>query len=167
MLSDPKFQQHLRIKRIHQFVNTSHLLTAYIASLSMYAQKNDTFAEVDLKNWRKKIMLEFTKMQLLLNVEGITADSLKEFEDYQEPSDKIETLLEKRRREIMEKEVPFISNPEKISRLTELKSMNELLALINNVTEEQVKVIERFLRNQDSTTMEKKKSSNLFSWAQK
>ena len=44
--------------------------------------------------------------------------------------------------------------------------MNELLALINNVTEEQVKVIERFLRNQDSTTMEKK-SSNLFSWAQK
>nr|WP_305051163.1 hypothetical protein [Elizabethkingia bruuniana] len=45
--------------------------------------------------------------------------------------------------------------------------MNELLALINNVTEEQVKVIERFLRNQDSTTMEKKKSSNLFSWAQK
>ena len=33
--------------------------------------------------------------------------------------------------------------------------MNELLALINNVTEEQVKVIERFLRNQDSTTMEK------------
>ncbi|MCT3922307.1 FUSC family protein [Elizabethkingia anophelis] len=167
MLSDPKFQQHLRIKRIHQFVNTSHLLTAYIASLSMYAQKNDTFAEVDLKNWRKKIMLEFTKMQLLLNVEGITEDSLKEFEDYQEPSDKIETLLEKRRREIMEREVPFISNPEKISRLTELKSMNELLALINNVTEEQVKVIERFLRNQDSTTMEKKKSSNLFSWAQK
>jgi len=67
----------------------------------------------------------------------------------------------------MEKEVPFISNPEKISRLTELKSMNELLALINKVTEEQVKVIERFLRNQDSTTMEKKKSSNLFSWAQK
>lgn len=112
-------------------------------------------------------MLEFTKMQLLLNVEGITEDSLKEFEDYQEPSDKIETLLEKRRREIMEREVPFISNPEKISRLTELKSMNELLALINNVTEEQVKVIERFLRNQDSTTMEKKKSSNLFNWAQK
>lgn len=66
-------------------------------------------------------MLEFTKMQLLLNVEGITEESLKEFEDYKEPSDQIETLLEKRRREIMEKEVPFISNPEKISRLTELK----------------------------------------------
>lgn len=65
-------------------------------------------------------MLEFTKMQLLLNVEGITEDSLKEFEDYQEPSDKIETLLEKRRREIMEREVPLFPI-RKISRLTELK----------------------------------------------
>lgn len=169
MLSDPKFQQHLRMKRIHQFVNTSHLLTAYIASLSLYAQKNDPFEEVDVKNWRKKIMLEFTKMQLLLGVEGVSEESLKEYEDYREPSDKIETLLEKRRREILEREIPYISNPDKISRLTELKSIHELFALINNVTEEQVKVIERFLRqgNQDSTTIEKKKSSNLFSWAQK
>ncbi len=169
MLSDPKFQQHLRMKRIHQFVNTSHLLTAYIASLSLYAQKNDPFEEVDVKNWRKKIMLEFTKMQLLLGVEGVSEESLKEYEDYREPSDKIETLLEKRRREILEREIPYISNPDKISRLTELKSIHELFALINNVTEEQVKVIERFLHqgNQDSTTIEKKKSSNLFSWAQK
>lgn len=61
MLSDPKFQQHLRIKRIHQFVNTSHLLTAYIASLSMYAQKNDTFAEVDLKTGGRRLCWNLLK----------------------------------------------------------------------------------------------------------
>lgn len=61
MLSDPKFQQHLRIKRIHQFVNTSHLLTAYIASLSMYAQKNDTFAEVDLKTGERRLCWSLPK----------------------------------------------------------------------------------------------------------
>ncbi|WP_244614435.1 FUSC family protein [Elizabethkingia argenteiflava] len=169
MLSDPKFQQHLHIKRIHHFVNTTHLLTAYIASLSMYAKSADTYEEIDIPNWKKKILLEFTKIQLLLNIEGVSPHDLKEYANCKEPSDQIETLLEKRRREIREKEACFNFNPEDVSRLTELKSLSELFALINNLSEEQVKVIKRLFSQSpgESITMQKKKSSTLMSWAQK
>jgi len=169
MLSDPKFKKdNTNIKRVHLFVNTTHLITAYTASLSMYAQKEDPFQEIDVDNWRNKIMLEFTKMQILTGTGGIDEDSIKEYEKNFEPSDKIETLLEKRRREILEKEISYFSDPERMSRLTQLKSIRELFALINNVVEEQMKIIEKLKNHeiqQTSVTTERKKSSNDLSLA--
>jgi len=169
MLSDPQFKKdNTSIKRIHLFVNTTHLVTAYTASLSMYAQKKDPYQEVDVDNWRNKILLEFTKMQILIGTKGISSDNLKEYEKSPKPSDKIETLLEKRRREIQEKEISYFSDPNRMSRLTQLKSIHELFALINNVVEEQMKIIEK-LKNSEiqqvSTTTENKKSSNNLSLA--
>jgi len=169
MLSDPKFKKdNTNIKRVHLFVNTTHLVTAYTASLSMYAQKEDPYQEIDVENWRNKILLEFTKMQALIGVVGINEDTVKEYGKIPEPSDKIETLLEKRRREIVEKEISYFSDPNRMSRLTQLKSIHELFALINNVVEEQMKIIEKLKNSktqQDAMTIERKKSSNNLSLA--
>jgi len=168
MLSDPRFKKdNTNIKRVHLFVNTTHLVTAYTASLSMYAQREDSFQEIDVENWRNKIMLEFTKMQIFAGTAGIDADNIKEYKKDSEPSDKIETLLEKRRREIIENEISYFSDPERMSRLTQLKSIHELFALINNVVEEQMKIIEKFKNNeiQQSETIERKKSSKNLSLA--
>ena len=52
----------------------------------MYAQKNDTFSEVDFKNWRKDYAFGVYKMQLLLGVEGITGGKPERIRRPSEPS---------------------------------------------------------------------------------
>lgn len=168
MISDPKAQQHLAMRRVHQFVNTTQLLTAYIASLSMYAQKRENYTEVDIENWMKKIMCNFIEMQILLEEEGVTEKDKSPFIDYKEPSDKIETLLQKRKREILEKEASFSTHPDQISKLSQLKSINELLVLINNLTEGHLKILHKLLSQENhSDTSAKIKLSNLFKFAEK
>ncbi len=142
MLSDPKNQQP-NLKDIHQLVNTTHLLTAYIASLSLYAQKDELYPEVDSENWMKMIMTSFIQMQILLGVEGCSEEDLEPYQYYKVGFRKIETMLEKRRREVEEQEFQTFRDPNRISRLTEVKSINELFELIYGVVEEQRKMLQR------------------------
>lgn len=142
MISEPKNQQKKQ-EVVHQFVATSHLITAYTASLSQYVQNNKKFPEIDTESWTKKIEAEMQKTAALLNDEKIS-ETLK-IDSRLEPEDSsIEDLLNKRKIELSENEHYDRRDPEKISHLTQLKNIHDVLELIFDVAKEQRKVIEKY-----------------------
>ncbi|KQR93446.1 hypothetical protein ASG01_09690 [Chryseobacterium sp. Leaf180] len=142
MISDPK-NQRKKLEVVHQFVATSHLVTAYTASLSQYAQKNEDYPEIDSDSWAKKIEAEMIQVSTLLNDEKIP-ETLR-MDSRLEPEDSsIENLLNKRKTELLEKEAYDRRDPNKISHLTELINIHDVLELIYDVAKEQRKVIEKY-----------------------
>lgn len=141
MISDPKNQQK-RFQIVHQFVNTSHLMTAYTASLSQYSKTGDAYPEIDFQSWKKKIAAELQRTILLLNQEKFTEEIRKE--SRLAPGDTVDELLLKRKTEIDEDEFYDRRDVGKITRLTELKNISEILELIYDVAKEQRKVTENY-----------------------
>ncbi|MCQ9638864.1 FUSC family protein [Chryseobacterium sp. WG14] len=142
MISDPKNQQK-KLEVVHQFVATSHLVTAYTASLSQYSKSNEQYPEIDAESWSRKIEAEMQQTSALLNGDDIS-EALK-MESRLEPEDSsIEDLLMKRKTEIEENEIIDRRDPDKISHLTELKNIHDILELIYDVAKEQRKVIEKY-----------------------
>lgn len=149
MISEPKNQQK-KLEVVHQFVATSHLITAYTASFSQYSQDNKKFPEIDFEGWDRKIEAEMMQVSKLLEGEKIN-ETLK-MESRLEPEDSsIEDLLLKRKTEIEENEIVDRRDPDKISHLTELKNVHDILELIYDVAKEQRKVIEKY-RNESEAT---------------
>lgn len=146
MLSDPKNQQR-KMELVHQFVNTSHLITAYTASLSQYAKIDNLYSEIDWKNWDKKISTELLKINLLLNNKSID-NEIKNIAQIT-PKDSVEDLLTIRKNEIAENEFLDNRNPKHITYLTELKNIQEILILLYDVAKEQRKILENFLNQKD------------------
>ncbi|SKB47087.1 FUSC family protein [Chryseobacterium balustinum] len=150
MISDPKNQQK-KLEVVHQFVATSHLITAYTASLSQYAKSNQEYPEIDSESWSKKIESEMHQISAILNgdkiPEALRMDSRLEPED-----SSIEDMLHKRKTELLEKEHFDTRDPNKISHLTELKNIHDILELIYDVAKEQRKVIEKY-RNEENSTL--------------
>ena len=142
MLSDPKGQQK-NLEKVHQFVTTSHLFTAYAASLSQYTQKNKEYKEIDLTAWKNKIDGEMHTTLAILKKE----EHSKEKNLYQNltPEDLVNEMLEKRKEEIDENEFFDIRDPKRISHLTEIKNIRELLELIYNEAKEQRKIAEKIV----------------------
>lgn len=150
MISDPKNQQK-KLEVVHQFVATSHLITAYTASLSQYAKSNQEYPEIDSESWSKKIESEMNQVSAILNGEKIP-EALR-MDSRLEPEDSsIEDMLHKRKTELLEKEHFDTRDPNKISHLTELKNIHDILELIYDVAKEQRKVIEKY-RNEENTTL--------------
>lgn len=141
MLSDPKNQRR-RMETVHQFVTTSHLITAYTASLAQYAVSGDSFPEIDFENWEKKISAELQLTESLLNEEKIDEDLGKD--SLLKPEDLVDDLLLKRKQEIEENEFFDIRDPNRITRLTELKNIREILELIYETSREQRKIMEKY-----------------------
>ncbi|AKK71442.1 membrane protein [Chryseobacterium sp. P1-3] len=142
MISDPKNQQK-KLEVVHQFVATSHLITAYTASLSQYSKSNEQYPEIDAESWSRKIEAEMQQTSTLLNGENIT-EALR-MESRLEPEDSsIEDMLLKRKTEIEENDIIDRRDPDKISHLTELKNIHDILELIYDVAKEQRKVIEKY-----------------------
>lgn len=142
MISEPKNQQKKQ-EVVHQFVATSHLITAYTASLSQYVQNNKKFPEIDTESWTKKIEAEMQKTAALLNDEKIS-ETLKMDSRLEAEDSSIEDLLNKRKIELSENEHYDRRDPEKISHLTQLKNIHDVLELIFDVAKEQRKVIEKY-----------------------
>ncbi len=140
MLSDPKGQQK-NLENVHQFVTTSHLFTAYSASLSQYAQKNTVYREIDFENWKNKINAELSRTIAILQRQEIKKDDFAESK--LTPEDLVNELLEKRKEEITENEFYDRRDPKNISHLTELKNIRELLELIYNQARDQRKIAEK------------------------
>ena len=67
------------------------------------------------------------------------------------PDDEIEELLLQRKSEILEHEIFDRRDPDKVSHLTELKNIHDILELIYDVAREQRKVIEKY-RQESHTT---------------
>ncbi|MCW3161555.1 FUSC family protein [Chryseobacterium oryctis] len=147
MISEPK-NQRKKLEVVHQFVATSHLITAYTASLSQYVKGNEKYPEIDTENWSKKITAEMQKVINLLHDEKITETLVKESK--LEPEDEVEDLLMQRKNEIEENEIVDRRDPNKISHLTEIKNIHDVLELIYDVTKEQRKVIEKY-KNETAT----------------
>lgn len=142
MISEPKNQQK-KLEVVHQFVATSHLITAYTASLSQYVKDNEKYPEIDAEGWSKKIEAEMQQVSNLLNGDKIS-EALK-MESRIEPEDSsLEDLILKRKTELIENEGYDLRDPEKISHLTELKNIHDVLELIYDVAKEQRKVIEKY-----------------------
>lgn len=142
MISDPKNQQK-KLEVVHQFVATSHLVTAYTASLSQYSKSNEQYPEIDAESWSRKIEAEMLQTSTLLN--GNDVNETLKMESRLEPEDSsIEDMLLKRKTEIEENEIMDRRDPDKISHLTELKNIHDILELIYDVAKEQRKVIEKY-----------------------
>lgn len=149
MISEPKNQQK-KLEVVHQFVATSHLITAYTASLSQYSKNNEEYPEIDAESWSRKIEAEMQKVSALLNGDEIN-ETLK-MESRIEPEDSsIDDLMLKRRTEIEENEIVDRRDPDKISHLTELKNIHDVLELIFDVAKEQRKVIEKYKSESETT----------------
>ena len=129
MLSDPKNQQS-KMEALHQFVTTSHLSTAYIASLSQYAKMNKNVTEeIDIPNWKLKIDLEFQKIfSFFGEAEYPEQGKIK-------PKDKLDSLLTEQK-QTEDAEVQEIH-------LTEVQNVQNLLNLIYDVVKEQRRVVEK------------------------
>ncbi|MDR6515781.1 putative membrane protein YccC [Chryseobacterium camelliae] len=148
MISEPK-NQRKKLEVVHQFVATSHLITAYIASLSQYSKNQEKYPEIDAESWSRKIEAEMNQIFTLLNGEDI--DKALQMESRLTPDDEIEELLLQRKSEILEREIFDRRDPDKVSHLTELKNIHDILELIYDVAREQRKVIEKY-RQESHTT---------------
>ncbi|WP_297985829.1 FUSC family membrane protein [uncultured Chryseobacterium sp.] len=143
MLSDPKNQQR-KMETVHQFVNTAHLITAYTASLSQYSNSGNQFPEIDMESWDRKISAELSRTKALLAEE--TFDENIKHESKIKPEDAVEELLLKRKTEIEENEFFDIRDPQRLTKLTELKNIREILELLYDVAREQRKVTENYVK---------------------
>jgi len=147
MISDPKNQQR-KLETVHQFVTTTHLITAYTASLSQYAKSGHDFPEIDFLNWKIKISAELLRTSSLLFQKDL--DEQTRTESQIKPEDQVSDLLEKRKAEL---DSQAISNDRTftVSHLTEIKNIKELLELIYDVAKDQRKIIEEYLIYQSTT----------------
>ncbi len=147
MISDPKNQQR-KLETVHQFVTTTHLITAYTASLSQYAKSGHDFPEIDFQNWKIKISAELLRTSSLLFQKDL--DEQTRIESHIKPEDHVSDLLEKRKAEL---ENQAISDDRifTVSHLTEIKNIKELLELIYDVAKDQRKIIEEYLIYQSTT----------------
>lgn len=141
MISDPKNQQK-KMEVVHQFVTTSHLITAYTASLSQFTKNGERFPEIDFPLWKQKILAELNRTQGILGVETEKLDE----QTPPEPENIVEELLFIRKKEIHENDFLDLRDPSKITHLTNLKSIQELLQLIFDAAKEQRKVVESYYR---------------------
>ncbi|UPQ77123.1 FUSC family protein [Chryseobacterium nepalense] len=142
MISEPKNQQK-KLEVVHQFVATSHLITAYTASLSQYVKDDEKYPEIDAEGWSRKIEAEMQKVCNLLN--GDTITEILKMESRIEPEDSsLDDLIMKRKTQLIENETYDLRDPDKISHLTELKNIHDILELIFDVAKEQRKVIEKY-----------------------
>ncbi len=136
MISDPKNQQK-KMESIHQFVNTAHLITAYIASFSQYTNSSKDYPEIDFEIWNKKISSELLRSSLLLDKKPIDPALIAESKI--EPDDTVEQLLTQRKLEMRETEISNRRDASKITHLTELTNLQEILDLLYDVAREQRK----------------------------
>ena len=147
MISDPKNQQR-KLETVHQFVTTTHLITAYTASLSQYAKSGHEFPEIDFQNWKIKISAELLRTSSLLFHQDL--DEQTRIESHIKPEDQVFDLLEKRKAEL-ENQAISDERTFTVSHLTEIKNIRELLELIYDVAKDQRKIIEEYLIYQSTT----------------
>jgi len=148
MISDPKNQQR-KLETVHQFVTTTHLITAYTASLSQYAKSGHEFPEIDFQNWKIKISAELLRTSSLLYQQDL--DEQVRSESHIKPEDQVFDLLEKRKAELENQAFSDERKTFTVSHLTEIKNIKELLELINDVAKDQRKIIEEYLIHQSTT----------------
>ncbi|MCG2792259.1 MAG: FUSC family protein [Weeksellaceae bacterium] len=147
MISDPKNRQR-KLETIHQFVTTTHLITAYTASLAQYSKSGHEFPEIDFQNWKIKISAELLRTSALLFQKDLNEQHQSDSKI--NPDDQVLDLLEKRKAEL-ENQAVSQERIFRVSHLTEIKNIRELLELIYDVAKDQRKIIEQYLTYQSTS----------------
>lgn len=119
MLSDPKKEQK-KMEYIHQFVNTSHLVTAYTASLSQYSWNQYFQNDKELNQLNHCISSDFQVIS-----EMLTASSVGEQKSNLSPE---------------------ILSPESTASDTDLHHIYDVLFLLHEVVSEQKRLIQRQMK---------------------
>lgn len=148
MLSDPK-NQRAKLTVVHQFVNTSHLITAYLASLAQHTQSERTFSEIDWQAWSVKIMDEIQTTLALLEGQKMPDDVLIQ---KIKPADSVDEMMQGRKSEIIMDGEKNLSRNRQISHLAQLKNLHDLLELLHDVAQEQRKAIQDYVRLKGTVT---------------
>jgi uncharacterized membrane protein YccC len=146
MLSDPK-KKKKKMEIVLEFVNTSHLLTAYIASLSQYYNNNNLYKEIDFESWEEKIGLELQRANTNLNQEKWDENRNNSFKIIPEEQE-LNKLLSERRNQIEENEIYDTRDPNRITRLTQLTNIRKILELIYDVSKQLRKITEKYNSDQ-------------------
>lgn len=142
MLSDPKHHQE-RLEYVHQFVNTSHLVLAYTASLSQHSKTSKLFNKIDFNQWNLKILNQFSEINYIF-LHKTSKEKTTEIPN--EPANHLENLLQIRKDELSENEFFDKRDISKISMLTELNNITELLELLSEILTEQKKITENYCK---------------------
>lgn len=137
MISDPKNRQN-QLAAIHQFVTTSHLSTAYIASLSQFAKNGIDSVDLDLDQWQRKINLEFDKILSFFHQTPYPTEKIEK------PKNELYTLLSERRDKMQTQDFVPSNNPEAISNLAQVQNIQNLVELIYSTLKEQRKIVQKY-----------------------
>lgn len=127
MFIDPKSKQK-NTDYLYRFLNSSNLLTSYIASLYQYSKNNNSYSEIDFKIWKEKINQIFEHSILCIKDEiaheqkGQPLISEEFFETKKQ-------LIEEWKNELLHQQLEVNENHEK-NYFTELNSIQELLKLL-------------------------------------
>lgn len=135
------------METVLEFVNTSHLLTAYIASLSQYYDSKKQFTEIDFDAWEKKIGTELQRINAVLNQEKWD-DSNNSLAKIQPEDTELDQMLEKRRNQILENEIYDARDPNRITTLTQLTNIRKILELISDVATQLRRTTESYKTNE-------------------
>lgn len=114
MLSDPKNQQK-KMEYLHQYVNTTHLITAYIASLSQYEWNEKWALDTELQKMAREIERDFSVVHGLLH----------------------------QSREVISDEVSLEPIVQGNMESEEFKNIRDIIFLLKEVVAEQRKLVER------------------------
>lgn len=141
MLSEPKNQQP-NLRRYHQFVATSHLLTSHVAALSYYAARyGSKYAREDFGAMIREIKKRFDMALALLDGAHTEVPALPARLPIHK---KVQQLLTQRRHDM---NAGIESDLETVRRtLTELKTITDQFELIHANLISQVKILSRIRR---------------------
>jgi uncharacterized membrane protein (TIGR01666 family) len=154
MLSDPK-KQRLKMEEYHQFVATSHMLTSYIASLSTYAQMSgDPSHAEEFEPMIRQIDRQFQVATGIIDGHpAVGSDGMRESLPQNK---KLLELLTIRKKEIREIGPQKSQQTPALKALSALKTINGLFELINTITIDEIKILQKISADQDqlsSTTI--------------
>lgn len=127
MFIDPKSKQK-NTDYLYHFLNSSNLITSYIASLYQYSKNDNTYSEIDLKLWKEKINHIFEHSSMCINKDASQNKTYYLSTEEQLLAPKMQ-LIDEWKNELLDHRLEVNKNQEK-NYYTELKTIQELLQLI-------------------------------------
>lgn len=141
MMSEPKKQQ-VKLEHFHQFVATSHMFTSYVASLSTYGQEvGDKF---DSAGFAPKIRESNRNLATAISiVKGTQVERVEVIKQALPQNEQLIQLLAAIKKDLKETGKEGAQDPLLSKNLSELRTIDGLFELINTLTVDSVKILNR------------------------
>jgi uncharacterized membrane protein YccC len=141
MLSEPKKRQ-IKMEEYHQFVATTHMLTAHIAALSSYAQKWHGNAD----NYHFEPLIRQINHQFMCVEKVLAGQSVLYVDEVFKlsPNHRLSELLASRKND-MHHSLRQLSDNGEMDILAEMKTINNLFGLISNIVKDEFKIVQKIV----------------------